>query len=314
VTPASHPVARRLVDTVATVLRGKEAEIELAVACLLARGHLLVEDVPGVGKTTLARALSRAIGLELRRVQCTSDLMPSDLVGSNVYAANRGTFEWRPGPVFTDILLADEINRATPRTQSALLEAMEERQVSVDGTTHPLSPRFFVIATQNPNDFHGTYPLPESQLDRFLLRISLGHPPRAIERRILAERRGEDPVRSIESVVTADELDAARESLDEVVVSDVVLDYLHTFVVDSRDGELFELGASTRSALALERVARAFAIVHGRSYVTPDDVKHLVVPTLAHRLRPRGARDGVEDRAAAERGLRLMLERIPVPV
>lgn len=309
-----HAIARRLVDNVSLALAGKQQVVELAVAALLARGHLLIEDVPGVGKTTLARALARSLGVDFRRVQFTSDLMPSDVVGSNVYVPSRGEFEWRPGPVFTDVMLADEVNRATPRTQSALLEAMEERQVSVDGTTRALPAHFFVLATQNPEDYHGTYPLPESQLDRFLLRLAIGYPSKDVERAILASRRGQDPVSNLREVVSRDELERACASLDAVHVSDPVLDYVHALVIETRTSDLFELGASTRAALALERSSRALAIVRGRSHALPDDAKELAVACLAHRVRLRNSTGGVRDRSSAERAMRLVIDRVPVPV
>ena len=311
---ASTQVARRLVTNVGRALAGKEAVAELAVVCLLARGHLLVEDVPGVGKTTLARSLARSLGLEFRRVQFTSDLMPTDVLGGNVYDPRSATFHFRAGPVFTDVLLADEVNRATPRTQSALLEAMEERQVSIDGETHALRDAFFVIATQNPQDFHGTYPLPESQLDRFLLRIEIGYPPREVERRVLAQRRGEDPVKALAPVVTADELLAAQRAIDDVRVADPVLDYLHAVVLETRSNDLLEYGASTRAALAIERAVRARAVVRGRVHAEPDDVKALAIAGLAHRVRPRASRDGRDDRLDALRAMRSILERVPVPL
>lgn len=307
-------VARRLVDNIGLALAGKREVAELAVTCLLAHGHLLVEDVPGVGKTTLARALAKSLGVEFRRVQFTSDLMPADVLGGNVYVSQRAEFEFRPGPIFTDVLLADEVNRATPRTQSALLEAMEERQVSIEGTTHPLPASFFVVATQNPLDFYGTYPLPESQLDRFLLRLRIGYPPPEVERAILGARRGEDPVAGLEAVVSFDDLGAAQRSLDEIVVADVVVDYLHALVLETRDGRYFEVGASTRAALALQRAVRAHAAVMGRGHATPDDVKALAVSGLAHRMRIRGSREGQDDRLEAESAMRKILERVPVPV
>ncbi len=311
---AATAVARRLVDNVGLALAGKQEVAELAVTCLLARGHLLVEDVPGVGKTTLARALAKSLGVAFGRVQFTSDLMPADVLGGNVYLSQRSEFEFRPGPVFTDILLADEVNRATPRTQSALLEAMEERQVSIEGRTHPLPEAFFVVATQNPADFYGTYPLPESQLDRFLLRLEIGYPPKEVERSLLGSRRNRDPVEALPSVVTREELVEAQRALDTVRIADVVLDYLHALVLETRTGDLFALGASTRAALALERAVRAFAAVRGRDHATPDDVKALVVHALAHRVRLRAGLDGQGDRLEAVRAMRLLLDRVPVPV
>lgn len=312
-TESASRLARTLARSVGHVLEGKDAVVDLAITCLLAGGHLLVEDVPGVGKTTLARGLAASLGVSFRRLQFTSDLMPSDVVGGNVYEPKSGQFSFRPGPVFTNVLLADEINRTTPKTQSALLEAMDEGQVSVEGATHELPDPFFVVATQNPEDFYGTYPLPESQLDRFLLRIHIGYPPPSVERRILRERRGRDPVDAVRSCVSADELRAARRALDDVRVEDVLLDYVHALVLATRSAPSLSLGASTRAALALERAVRAHALVAGRDFATPDDVKRLAGPVLAHRVRvigpdPRTATD------EAERVIRALLEEVEVPI
>lgn len=305
-----HETALRIVDSVGRALRGKRESVELAVVALLARGHVLVEDVPGVGKTTMARALARSLGLSYRRLQFTSDLMPADVLGGSVFHRERGEFIFKRGPVFTQILLADEINRTTPKTQSALLEAMGEGQVSVDGETHQLPDPFLVIATQNPLDFYGTFPLPESQLDRFLVRFSLGHPPREVERQLLAERVHGDPVAALEAAITTDELHAAQAAVDGVRLDEQVLDYLHAIVVATRESALVEVGASTRAALAYVRAARARALVQGREFATPDDVKSLAVPVLAHRLR---IGEG-DQRDEAGRILRDLLAGIPVPV
>jgi MoxR-like ATPase len=307
-------LATRIVDNVSEVLEGKRREVELAVVALLAQGHLLVEDVPGVGKTTLARALARSLGLDFRRVQFTSDLMPADVIGGSIYDQSSGTFTFRQGPVFTNVLLADEINRTTPKTQSALLEAMGERRVSVDGQTHVLDEPFFVVATQNPEEFYGTYPLPESQLDRFLLRLRIGYPPPEVERAVLARRRGSDPLEALGAVASGVEVRAAQAAVDRVRSEAPVVDYVHEIVLATRTSPLLELGASTRAALAFERAARAHALVAGRTYATPDDVKAVAVPSLAHRIRTSGARESVGDRADAERVLRDLLSSIPVPV
>ena len=253
-------LSQRLVDNVALVVRGKEEVIKLAVVSLLARGHLLLEDVPGVGKTTLARALAASIGVSFRRLQCTSDLMPTDVLGGNVFNQSTSTFEFRPGPIFTQVLLADEVNRTTPKTQSALLEAMDERQVSIDGETHDLEEPFFVVATQNPQEFYGTYPLPESQLDRFLVRLSIGYPPPGVEREVL-NRRGNDPVQKLDAVMSASELRHVQQAVDSVRVDDAVLDYLHSIVLATRNTPLLSVGVSTRGALGLERAVRARALV-----------------------------------------------------
>lgn len=306
-------LARAIVENVGRVLEGKEREVELAVVALIAGGHVLLEDVPGVGKTTLARALARSVGLEFRRVQFTSDLMPADVLGGAVYDQSRAEFDFRPGPIFTNVLLADEINRTTPKTQSALLEAMGERRVSIDGQTHVLDDPFFVVATQNPEEFYGTYPLPESQLDRFLLRLRLGYPSKEVERRVLLGRRGSDPLDALDSVADAAQIRAARAAVDDVRAEASLVDYVHEIVLATRASPLLELGASTRAALAFERASRAHALVAGRSYATPDDVKAVAVATLAHRVRVAGAHAAGE-REDAERVIRDLLNAIPVPV
>jgi MoxR-like ATPase len=310
-TPAE--IARRLVDNVSTVLRGKQRAVELAVAALLARGHLLVEDVPGVGKTTLARSLARSVGVSFRRIQFTSDLMPADVLGGSVFEQRTSEFVFRPGPIFTQVLLADEINRTTPKTQSALLEAMAERQVSIEGTTHPLDEPFFVIATQNPEEFYGTYPLPESQLDRFLLRIRIGYPPPEIEREVIRGHAGDDPL-VVPEVVSREQLLAAQAAVDDVERADVLVDYVHDIVLATRESSLLSLGASTRAALAFDRAVRAHALVAGRSYATPDDVQALAVAVLAHRVRALAHHDAESDRADAEAVIEEIVGNIPVPV
>jgi MoxR-like ATPase len=307
-------VAHALVENVGKALSGKREAVELAVVTLLARGHLLVEDVPGVGKTTLARALARSLGVDFTRLQFTSDLMPADVLGGNVLDPATGAFKFRAGPVFTHVLLADEINRTTPRTQSALLEAMDERRVSIDGQTYKLEQPFFVIATQNPEEFYGTYPLPESQLDRFLLRIHVGYPAADVERQILMRRRGQDPTESLTAVTSKEELLAAQRAVDEVHVDDDVIEYLHAIVVATRETKLLALGASTRGALAFERAVRARAIVSGRTYATPDDVQALAVHTIAHRVRVAGVHDTGVGRNDAERVVRELLTKLPVPI
>jgi MoxR-like ATPase len=276
----------RLVDQIATIIVGKRTQIEDSVACLLAGGHLLIEDVPGVGKTTLAHALAGSLGLEFRRVQFTADLMPSDLVGVSVFERSKEAFVFHPGPVFAQVLLADEINRAGPKTQSALLEAMEEQQVTVDNDTRRLPQPFFVIATQNPSDQLGTYPLPESQLDRFLLRITLGYPDRASERQLLA---GEDRRRMttrLEPVMRPPELIAAQQAVGRITASDALLDYLQALIAATRDGRWFVEGLSPRAGIAVLRVAKARALMAERSYVAPDDVQAILPQAIAHRLTP----------------------------
>ncbi len=312
---SGRSVAQELVLEVEKAIEGKREVVTLAVTALLARGHLLIEDVPGVGKTTLARALASAVGVPFRRIQFTSDLLPADVLGGSIYDPKNGTLEFRPGPVFTSVLLADEVNRTTPRTQSALLEAMDERAVSIEGETRPLPDPFFVLATQNPEEFHGTYPLPESQLDRFLLRVAIGHPPAAIERKLLRERGAGSPVDAVRPVVSQAELLAAQREVDEVRVDDVVLDYVHEIVLGTRRSPLLSLGASTRAALALARGIRAHALALGRTFATPDDVKALAVPALAHRVRPREMPgDHAAQREVAARAVREILDALPVPI
>jgi MoxR-like ATPase len=317
--PRAQEVAQRLRQAVGTALVGKADVVECAVVAVIARGHILIEDVPGVGKTTLARALARAIGATFRRVQCTSDLMPSDLLGVSVYNAVERQFEFKPGPVFTHVLLADEINRTTPKTQSALLEAMSERQVTVDGVTHKLDEPFIVMATQNPDDNAGTYPLPDSQLDRFLVRTRVGYPSAQIEKQMLLSRR-EDTVEDLEPVVSLEALVRAQLEVDQVVVDEIVLDYAHAIVAATRAHDGITLGVSPRGAKAFLRAACARALVHGRTYVIPDDVAELAVPTLAHRIRTAGgdvsvaALLGEAQRDEAERIVRDLVARIDVPV
>ncbi|MFO0686283.1 MAG: MoxR family ATPase [Sandaracinus sp.] len=312
---SGRTVAQELVLEVEKAIEGKREVVTLAVTALLARGHLLIEDVPGVGKTTLARALASAVGVPFRRIQFTSDLLPADVLGGSLYDPKNGTLEFRPGPVFTSVLLADEVNRTTPRTQSALLEAMDERAVSIEGETRPLPEPFFVVATQNPEEFHGTYPLPESQLDRFLLRVAIGHPPAAVERKLLRERGASSPIDAVRPVVSRDELLGAQREVDEVRVDDVVLDYVHEIVLGTRKSPLLSLGASTRAALALARGIRAHALALGRTFATPDDVKALAVPALAHRVRPREMPgDRAVEREVAARAVREIVDAIPVPI
>lgn len=303
----------RIIKNVGRALAGKPAEVELAVVALIGGGHLLVEDVPGVGKTTLARALAKSVGLNFRRLQFTSDMMPSDVLGGSIFDQRSGEFDFRPGPVFTNVLLADEINRTTPKTQSALLEAMGERRVSIDGVTRKLDAPFFVVATQNPLDSYGTYPLPDSQLDRFFIRLHLGYPPREAEREVLGRRKGLDPVEDLETVVEKDELLRTQAAVDDVRSEDPVVDYVHELVLATRESSLLSLGISTRAALAFERAARTFALVRGRDYTTPDDVKAVAVAALSHRVRAGRVAGDVGERADATRIVRDLLASVPVP-
>ncbi|WP_296873583.1 AAA family ATPase [Tibeticola sp.] len=282
-----------------TVIVGKADRVRDCVACLLAGGHLLIEDVPGVGKTTLAHALARSFGLRFSRVQFTADLMPSDLTGVSVYERGREAFVFHPGPVFAQVLLADEINRASPRTQSALLETMEERQVSVEGETRPLPEPFFVIATQNPLEQLGTYALPESQLDRFLMRISLGYPDRAAERALLASGDRRSLVDAMPPLLTPMDLLRLQQTVLTVHVADALLDYVQDLIDATRSGRWFVQGLSPRAGVALLRAARAQALLAGRDYVAPDDVQAILPQTVAHRLVPvpeagRGAIEQVQ--------------------
>ena len=276
----------RLVDQISRIIVGKRSPIEDAVACLLAGGHLLIEDLPGVGKTTLAHALAISLGLDFRRVQFTADLMPSDLIGVSVFERAKDAFVFHPGPVFAQVLLADEINRAGPKTQSALLEAMEEQQVSVENVTRKLPRPFFVIATQNPSDQLGTYPLPESQLDRFGLRITLGYPDRASERELLAGEDRRQLVARLPAVMQPDELVAAQQAVLRITVSEALLDYLQTLIAATRDGRWFVDGLSPRAGITVLRVAKARALMAGRNYVAPDDVQAILPQAIAHRLAP----------------------------
>ena len=274
----------RLQGAIETVIKGKPEAVRLAIVTLIAGGHLLVEDVPGVGKTTLAHALARALNCSFQRIQFTSDLLPSDVIGLSVYNQHSGVFEWKPGPVFASVVLADEINRTTPKTQSALLEAMAERHVTVEGITHPLPAPFIVLATQNPIEHHGTYPLPESQLDRFMLRLRIGYPEAAAEKQILRDREYDDPLDDLVPVLSADEVLELQQNVSAVSVDDALVEYLMRIVAATRDSEMLDLGVSPRGTLALFRAAQALALTEDRSYCIPDDIKRLVLPVFAHRI------------------------------
>lgn len=305
-----------LVDEVETVFRGKRETVRYATAALLARGHVLFEDVPGVGKTTLARSLAAVFGLQFRRIQFTSDLLPSDVLGVSIYNPREHEFETRPGPIFTQVLLADEINRAPPRTQSGLLEAMQEGRVTIDDRTHVLPEPFLVLATQNPLEQHGTYPLPESQLDRFLMRLSIGYPEMSEEREILLRSEGGgDAVEHLKAVLRPAQVLALQERVEQVRVDESLVDYLMQIVQATRTDPRLRMGVSTRGAIALFRAARAYALVEGRTYLVPDDIGRLAAPCLAHRLLPAGAAVATaeaHDRTGAV--LDEILGSIPAPV
>lgn len=301
----------KLRRSIRSVLLGKEDVIELALVALFGRGHLLIDDVPGVGKTLLARAMAQSISCTFRRIQFTPDLLPSDIVGSSVYDQTEREFLFKRGPIFGNVILADEINRTSPRTQSALLEAMNDQSVTVDGKTHLLPELFFVVATQNPFEFEGTYPLPESQLDRFMLRITVGYPPRDAERRALNEHRAGEPVDSLSAVTDVEEILRIQQAVKEVRVDDAISNYLLDIVEATRGQSEFRLGASTRGALLLYRAAQARAVIAGRDYVVPDDVKSLAVPVLAHRMI---SHDWLAaGNQAVDATLRSLIDKTPVP-
>jgi len=291
------------------IILGKEAQLRLCLACLLARGHLLIEDIPGVGKTTLAHALARTLGLSYQRIQFTSDLLPADIIGVSVWEPESGQFRFHRGPVFAQLVLADEVNRATPKAQSALLEAMEEHQVTADGQTYPLSEPFFVIATQNPLYQVGTFPLPESQLDRFLMRVELGYPEPSLERQLLLGRDRRDVLASLEPALSAQQLLRLQGDVPRVHASDALLDYVQAIARYTRQSADFEAGLSPRAVIALLRAAQAWALMHGHAGVLPEDVQAVLPAVAGHRLAPR---DEARFRGAAEVG-RHVLESVPVP-
>ncbi|HEV7744751.1 MAG TPA: MoxR family ATPase [Pyrinomonadaceae bacterium] len=274
----------RLQHAIETVIKGKREAVRLGIVTLLAGGHLLIEDVPGVGKTTLAHALARALHCSFQRIQFTSDLLPSDVIGLSIYNQHTSVFEWKPGPIFANVVLADEINRTTPKTQSALLEAMAERHVTAEGITHPLPAPFMVVATQNPIEHHGTYPLPESQLDRFMLRLRIGYPAIDDERQILRDREYSDPLDNVLPVMTAEEIVELQQGVADVAVDDALIEYLMRIVAATRDSEMLDLGVSPRATLSLFRAAQALALTEERAYCIPDDIKRLVLPVFAHRI------------------------------
>ncbi len=301
----------KIIDNISKVIVGKQAPIKFVIVALLADGHVLLEDVPGVGKTLLARSLAASIGGTYNRIQFTPDLLPSDITGFNIYSQHESRFDFRQGPVMANVVLADEINRTVPRTQSSLLESMEERQVTIDGKTYPLPSPFFVIATQNPVELEGTFPLPEAQLDRFLLKIDMGYPDQAEEIEILERFQEEDPLSGLTPVVEPEQIIELQQARKKIIVSHAVKEYITAVVQATRNNEMIKFGASPRGSMALMRSAQALAGIEGRSYTTPDDVKKLVQPVLAHRLilneneRLRGEKP--------ENILAQLIEQIPIP-
>jgi MoxR-like ATPase len=301
----------QVIDTLANrSLQGKERPVRLAIIALLCGGHLLLEDLPGLGKTTLALALAGSLNLSFGRVQCTSDLLPADITGLSVYDRQESGFRFVAGPVFTNILLVDEINRAMPKTQSALLEAMEERRVTVDGVTHPLPEPFLVIATQNPAEQVGTYPLPESQMDRFLIRTGLGYPPAGIEREIIRTGSIRDELLRLTPLISGADILAARAAADSVYLGDKLADYIYRLVAATRNHPLLQTGISTRGAISLAEAAKAQAFLAGRTYVIPEDVKELAEPVTAHRLVFRAENEAL----SKEEVLRALMDELPVPL
>jgi MoxR-like ATPase len=303
--------SERVIEAVSKVIVGKRDVIEKTVIALLAQGHVLLEDVPGVGKTTLAKALAKALGCTFKRIQCTPDLLPSDITGANLYLVHEGKFKFKPGPIFANILLADEINRASPKTQSSLLECMDEHQVTVDGVTYQLPEPFFIIATQNPIESEGIFPLPESQVDRFCMRLRLGYPTAEEEKMVLIGQRLSHPIESLQPVTDAQEVVRMQKAIREVFVSELIYKYVLDLVHQTRTDKHLLLGASPRASLFLVRTAQAKAAMSGRDYVSPDDIKALAVDVLAHRLliNPIYATEGI----TGEQLVKEILERTPLP-
>jgi MoxR-like ATPase len=303
---------RCLEQNISTVIKGKPGIVQTAIAALLSRSHMLIEDVPGVGKTTLAHALARSTDLSFKRIQFTSDLLPSDIIGVSVLDQSTGEFRFKPGPIFANIVLADEINRATPKTQSALLEAMNEARVTADGTVHDLPKPFMVIATQNPFEYKGTFPLPENQLDRFSVRISIGYPDKNSEKEILSTFSSENSWERIEPVISSEEVIQLQKMSERVRIDESILDYILAIINETRDQKLFELGVSPRGALALKSAAQSRALADGRDYCIPDDVKEMALPVLAHRVVLRS--ELLKGQGGEEEAIRDVLKKVSVPM
>ncbi len=307
------PNPSQIESNIAKVFRGKPGIVRKAALCLLSEGHLLIEDIPGVGKTTLALALAKSLDLTFQRIQFTSDLLPSDVLGVSIYDAKSGKFEFKPGPIFHQVILADEINRSTPKAQSALLEAMNERQVSMDGHTHTLPDPFFVIATQNPYEHYGTYPLPESQRDRFLMRLSIGYPDAVDEKQVLRERISARSVDALEPVMNRESVLKLFEAVGKIKVDGSLDDYILQIVKETRESPFLELGVSPRGSIALRRVAQANALIEGRDFVTPDDIKQNASAVLAHRVMLKSV-NGEPESSASEKIIKEILDRVAVPL
>jgi MoxR-like ATPase len=311
---SDSPVAK-LTANISSVFLGKPQVVEQVVTAVIAGGHILIEDVPGVGKTTLTQAIARSIGGKFQRIQFTSDLLPADILGVTIFDRNQASFAFRPGPIFANVILADEINRTSPRTQSALLEAMAEQRVSIDDQTYPLPKPFIVLATQNPIEYHGTYPLPESQLDRFLVRLSIGYPDRSIEKKLLLNRQQNEPVEQLAAVLSLGELINLQAQVDHITMEESLVDYILQVVTATRTTPALRAGVSTRGALALVRAAKARALVQGRTYCVPDDVSELLIPVLAHRLALSNRGQDIQThRQESEAILRELVAAIPLPV
>ena len=305
----AREVLQQVVDTANQIILGKEQVIRLALTCMIAKGHLLIEDTPGVGKTTLAHALAKTLGLSFQRIQFTSDLLPADILGVSVYDRETAKFEFHPGPIFSQFILADEVNRATPRAQSALLEAMEENQITLEGETRPLAQPFFVIATQNPSNQVGTFPLPESQLDRFMMRVHLGYPENDAERELLKGRDRREILSEIDTVLKPERLIAFQRQATGIAVSDALLDYLQDILQHSRLSTDFNGGLSPRAGLAILRCSQAWALLHGRSHVIPEDIQAVLPSVVSHRLSLRNGKSATNPHEVSD----LLIKQVPIP-